>query len=454
LIYFDNSKSRQKRGCRICAIRWSIVKDPNAKERRTHIVTAIKLPGTSVEEETEPERTIEEPATSREVTNELVQIFEDKLTELSKETLASVHAESIATAQRVAKETIEEATPRAVTLVAPVRKKVEIKGRRHAQYDEVVEMLAAINQVMLVGPAGSGKSSLGNQIAEDFGLDFGFVSCTEGLSEAHILGRMNIQGAYIPAECVRICEEGGVMLFDEVDAMDANTSLVINELLANGRLAVPNRPEDPIAIRSPECLVMCAGNTFGSGSDMQYVGRNQLDAAFLDRFSSLIVEVGYDKDLETELATQFKTLPLLAAIWRIRENVEKHKVRRAVTTRWVVHTGKLHQVNEEKYNYKELIFRCMKGWTDEEVRKALEGVDLETLDRGFATVQEPKKKEAPKKEEEGEGKLAAPGKAAGPICSQCDVPMVRRIAKRGKRRGSAFWGCANYPRCKNTVNIA
>jgi hypothetical protein len=38
-----------------------------------------------------------------------------------------------------------------------------------------------------------------------------------------------------------------------------------------------------------------------------------------------------------------------------------------------------------------------------------------------------------------------------PICPKCGVPMVRRTAKRGEHRGQAFFGCPNYPRCRETV---
>lgn len=40
-----------------------------------------------------------------------------------------------------------------------------------------------------------------------------------------------------------------------------------------------------------------------------------------------------------------------------------------------------------------------------------------------------------------------------PLCRQCQVPMVRRVARRGPQTGSAFWGCANYPQCRVTMVI-
>lgn len=41
-----------------------------------------------------------------------------------------------------------------------------------------------------------------------------------------------------------------------------------------------------------------------------------------------------------------------------------------------------------------------------------------------------------------------------PTCPLCQSPMVQRTASRGRNRGSQFWGCSQYPRCKGTRNIA
>lgn len=38
--------------------------------------------------------------------------------------------------------------------------------------------------------------------------------------------------------------------------------------------------------------------------------------------------------------------------------------------------------------------------------------------------------------------------ASVPVCSKCGVPMVQRVASKGQNKGRAFWGCPNYPQCK------
>jgi hypothetical protein len=38
-----------------------------------------------------------------------------------------------------------------------------------------------------------------------------------------------------------------------------------------------------------------------------------------------------------------------------------------------------------------------------------------------------------------------------PLCPKCGIPMVSRTASRGVNSGKQFWGCSNYPRCKEIV---
>ena len=37
-----------------------------------------------------------------------------------------------------------------------------------------------------------------------------------------------------------------------------------------------------------------------------------------------------------------------------------------------------------------------------------------------------------------------------PMCPRCGVPMVLRTARKGGHKGADFYGCPNYPRCRET----
>lgn len=40
-----------------------------------------------------------------------------------------------------------------------------------------------------------------------------------------------------------------------------------------------------------------------------------------------------------------------------------------------------------------------------------------------------------------------------PTCPVCGKPMIKRVAKKGTRSGSAFWSCSAYPSCNGTRPI-
>ena len=50
----------------------------------------------------------------------------------------------------------------------------------------------------------------------------------------------------------------------------------------------------------------------------------------------------------------------------------------------------------------------------------------------------------------GAGRPPAPASGPAPFCPRCNVEMVPRTARRGPRAGEDFWGCRNYPSCKQT----
>ncbi|MGD9678526.1 MAG: DUF2726 domain-containing protein [Vulcanibacillus sp.] len=40
-----------------------------------------------------------------------------------------------------------------------------------------------------------------------------------------------------------------------------------------------------------------------------------------------------------------------------------------------------------------------------------------------------------------------------PICPRCGTPMILREAKKGDNKGNKFYGCINYPKCREIIEI-
>ena len=209
----------------------------------------------------------------------------------------------------------------------------------HKDFAKLLQILSAECNVYLVGPAGSGKSTAAKLCADALGLSFHFTGAVS--SEFKLLGFIDAGGTYRTTEFRRAFENGGVFLFDEIDASSAQAVLCFNAALANGCMDFP----DKTVKMHKDFRCIAAANTFGSGASRQYVGRNQLDAASLDRF--VFLSWDYDGELEARIASAQSGLDAAAvASWvgrvqSIRAAVGKLALREVISPRASIFGAKL-----------------------------------------------------------------------------------------------------------------
>jgi MoxR-like ATPase len=216
-----------------------------------------------------------------------------------------------------------------------MRKKEPKFKEMGSYFKKTLSIARARKNILLVGPAGCGKTTLAREVANDMKLPFSFIQVSEGMSESHLAGKLVISDdggmRYQGSDFVRTYENGGVFLLDEIDAGNANTLVFINAALSGNICSVPNRPEKTIAEKHPDFVCIAAANTFGNGADRQYVGRNQLDAATLDRFRIGTIYMDYDPKLEERIVEK----DVLSWGRRIRSIINENKMRRIVSTRFL-----------------------------------------------------------------------------------------------------------------------
>lgn len=170
-------------------------------------------------------------------------------------------------------------------------KKNEIKGIVHEEFETILKFVSMDEPVMLVGPAGTGKNIIAKQVADALGLDFYFTSAVT--QEYKLTGYGDATGNYIETQFYQWAINGGLFLFDEMDASIPEAMVVVNSAIANRYF------DFPVVGRiylNEKCRIMACANTYGTGASLEYVGRNQLDGATLNRFG--MVEVNYDKRIE------------------------------------------------------------------------------------------------------------------------------------------------------------
>jgi len=212
--------------------------------------------------------------------------------------------------------------PRQIVVQSPAGKAVTI-ARSHELFPRVLRYAGGRQWALLVGPAGSGKTTLATQIAKALDLEFYMTAAVQDATE--LLGYERPHNGEMRMTMFRLAYEfGGVFLFDELDASNANALVSFNAALDNGFCPFP----DKVVKMHPDFICIAAANTFGNGADRLYVGRNELDAATLERFT--VLNFNYDERLEMELSTNHDWTRYVQAI---RAEVSKRKIRHIVSPR-------------------------------------------------------------------------------------------------------------------------
>lgn len=231
-------------------------------------------------------------------------------------------------------------------------------GFHHECFEDILKQTQLEEPIMMIGPAGSGKNVAVSQVADALGLKMYYTN--NASNEFKLTGFIDAGGNYHETEFYRAFKNGGLFFLDEIDNSDPSALIVINSALANGYMAFPHETIDS----HPDFRIITAANTWGKGADLQYVGRNALDAATLDRFDSIFFD--YDRKLEECL---YPNEDVLKFMWAFRESVLKSKIPHVVSTRGI---GKVYkkEINGTPVN-KTLTSNVVKGLNQDDVNSII-----------------------------------------------------------------------------------
>jgi MoxR-like ATPase len=209
-----------------------------------------------------------------------------------------------------------------------------ISGVVHEKFETVLKLVNCNVPVFLTGPAGCGKNVICKQVAESLGLDFYFSNAVT--QEYKLTGFINANGNYHNTQFYDAFTKGGVFMLDEIDASTPEVLVILNAAIANKYFDFPTGR----VTAHEDFRIVAAGNTYGTGADIEYTGRYQLDAASLDRFA--IIEIDYSETIENAISGGNEEL--VAFIRDFREKVKEADIKFIVSYRAVERLKTLENV--------------------------------------------------------------------------------------------------------------
>jgi len=175
--------------------------------------------------------------------------------------------------------------------------------------------------VLLVGPAGTGKSTLLRRILDDRKQPFYMINLNGEVSVDDLVGVKDLvvdtkTGSTItsfnPGVLTLAMREGKPLIIDELDAATPDVLFVMQGIL-EGQPLVLTKCGSEIVTPQSGFMVGATANTIGKGDDTgMYAGTNVLNEAFLDRFA-VVMRTWYMPERE-EVTVLSKRMGLHAKI--------------------------------------------------------------------------------------------------------------------------------------------
>lgn len=248
---------------------------------------------------------------------------------------------------------------------AKATKRVE---KAHKNFADAVALVGLGKNIALIGEAGSGKSFGAIQMAQALDLDYSVVSCHGKMQSFDLVGAMSpTTGQYISTALRDAYESGKVLILDEFDRSNNETTIALNGILAGDCYGFP----DGMIKRHAEFRVIACQNTFGAGSSKTYASAKPQDGSTLTRFTR--IEWNIDAKLETAICGDNE---VTRAVQAVRKNAkDKGYDQILITPRQAIDANQM--VDSLGWPIKKAIeFTCLNGLAGDVKKRLMDGVSL------------------------------------------------------------------------------
>lgn len=248
---------------------------------------------------------------------------------------------------------------------ATATKRVE---KAHKEFANAIAILGLGNNIALVGEAGSGKSHGAVDMARALDLDYVVESCHGKMQSFDLVGAISpTTGEYISTKLRDAYENGKVLILDEFDRSNTETTIALNGILAGDCYGFP----DGMVTKHKDFKVIACQNTFGVGTSKVYASAKAMDGSTRTRF----VPIEWNIDPKLELAICGDT-EATRAVQAIRKNAKDNGYDQIlITPRQAITANQM--IDTLGWNLKKAIqFTCLNGLAGDVQKRLLNGVEL------------------------------------------------------------------------------
>lgn len=246
-----------------------------------------------------------------------------------------------------------EATKRIEILPAPDMPAVDASDLSYIpDFLKIIDDIVLGHNVFLVGPAGSGKTFLAEEVAKKLKRQYVTINCSQYTSPTEIKGGPTIEG-YQEGGLIDCWENGKILILDELPKIDPNTAGLLNEALAKTKVKVgtsraviyngKNEPKN----KKEGFGVIATGNVFPTAESASYTANTRQDLSLLDRFSGSVYYIGFNEELEKMTAGW---LIVYSVGMRLRQWILDNRVDSTISLRWIETAASVFKLEMDRVN--------------------------------------------------------------------------------------------------------
>jgi AAA domain (dynein-related subfamily) len=317
--------------------------------KRGELIEASSVSGVSTK--------MEQPVISGVIEAGLASRFREVMQEEGKKLLSDFRSE--VTALNASMKAIKGKT----LFIQTENQKYVVNELVHEKFETLLRLVSIGVPAMLVGPAGSVKTSTAVQVATTLEMPFYVQSVSSQTSKSDLFGFVTANGVYVPSAFRKAYEAGGVFVLDEIDAGNANVLVLLNNAISGTYCLFP---DSTMVQRHEDFKFIATANTAGTGAKRDFVGRNQLDAATLDRFA--IIDWPIDEKLEWSFVDGYEYGDAwFQVVCSLRKKVYNEQILMQVSPRMTIRGAQMLEIG---MNIDEVIDICV-GAAAPEQKKTL-----------------------------------------------------------------------------------